>query len=98
MMEIFYQTRICYLKLVSYLGLESTLEIRYPIKVGIRQIGKRKEETYDIQADIQIISRKISYLICPDNPTFHKHNDVQVAKVYQYLKENLTNLTFWGRK
>ena len=43
-------------------------------------------------------SDKIAYLICPDNPTFHKHYDVRGTKVYQSLKENLTNLTFLGRK
>ena len=43
-------------------------------------------------------SEKNDYLICPDNPTFHRHNDVQVTKVYQLLKGDLTNITFWGRK
>ena len=41
---------------------------------------------------------KITYLICPDNPTFHKYINVQRTEVYQSLKENLTNITFWGRK
>ena len=43
-------------------------------------------------------SDKITYLVCPSNPNFHKHEDVQGTKVYQSLKENLTNLTFLGRK
>ena len=43
-------------------------------------------------------SDKITYLICPDRPTFHKDNCVQGTKVYQSLKENLSNLTFGGRK
>ena len=43
-------------------------------------------------------SDKIAYLICPDRPTFHKDNGVQGTKVYQSLKENLSNLTFGGRK
>ena len=29
---------------------------------------------------------KISHLICPDNPTFHKHDDVQGTNIYQSLK------------
>ena len=44
------------------------------------------------------ISEKIDYLICLDNPTFHKRNDVQGTKIYQSLKENLSNLTLWGSK
>ena len=43
-------------------------------------------------------SEKIAYLICLDGPTFHKHNDVQGTRVYQSLKESLTNLTFLGRE
>ena len=43
-------------------------------------------------------SDKISYLICPENPSFHEHNDVQGTKFFESLKENLTNLTFLGRK
>ena len=43
-------------------------------------------------------SDKIAYLVYPYNPNFHKHNDTQVTKVYQSQKENLTNLTFLGRK
>ena len=41
---------------------------------------------------------KIAYLICPYNPTFHKQNGVKGTKIYQSLKENLTNLTLLGRK
>ena len=41
---------------------------------------------------------KIAYLIYPDNPTFHEHNDVQGTKVYQSLKEILKNLTSGGKK
>ena len=43
-------------------------------------------------------SGKTAYLICPDNTTFHEHNDVQGTKVYQSLRENLTNITFLGSK
>ena len=43
-------------------------------------------------------SDKIACLICPNKLTFHKDNDVKVTKVYQPLKENLTNLTFLVRK
>ena len=43
-------------------------------------------------------SEKIAYLICPDNTTFYEHNDVQGTKIYQSLKENLTNITFLGSK
>ena len=39
-------------------------------------------------------SDKIAYLICPDKPIFQEDNDVQGTKVFQSLKENLTNLTF----
>ena len=46
----------------------------------------------------KVFSYKTTYLICPDKSTFHKHNDVQVTKVYQSLKEILTNITFWVRK
>ena len=42
--------------------------------------------------------QKQTYLICPNNPTFYRNNDVQVTQVYQSLKENLTNLTFLGKK
>ena len=52
-------------------------------------------------ADKQIFeafSDKIAYLIFPYNPMFHKHNYVQGTKVYQSLKENLTNINFLGRK
>ena len=41
---------------------------------------------------------KIYYLIYPDNPTFREHNYVQETKVFQSLKENLTNIAFWRRK
>ena len=40
-----YQTKISYIKLVSYLGFNPKLAMLYPIKVGICQIGKWKEKT-----------------------------------------------------
>ena len=46
----------------------------------------------------KVFPDKISYLICPEHPTFHHQDDVQGTKVYQSLKENLTNLAFLGRK
>ena len=98
-MEIFYQTRISYLKLVGYFGLKPKLAMRYPIKAGIWRIGKCKEATFVISKQIfKAFSEKNSYLVCPDNPTFQEHNDVQGTKVYHSHKENLTNITFWGRK
>ena len=99
MMGIFYQTRISYLKLVSYLGLKPKLEIRYPIKAVIWRIGKWKEENlwYPGRSS-KPFQKKIAYLICPDNPTFQKYNDVKGNCFYQPIKENLTNLIFLGRK
>ena len=47
---------------------------------------------------LKLFSEKIAYLICLDNPTFHKHNDIQGTKVYHSLKEILTNITFLVRK
>ena len=41
MMEIFYQTRRSYLKLVSYLVLKPKLAMRYPIMVGILIFEKK---------------------------------------------------------
>ena len=46
----------------------------------------------------KFFSEKNAYLICPDTPTFHEHNDVQKTKVYQSLKEISTYTTFLGRK
>ena len=43
-------------------------------------------------------SDKISYLICPEHPIFQQLHDKQGMNVYQSLKENLTNITFMGRK
>ena len=40
----------------------------------------------------------ISYLICPEHPTFHQRGDAQGINVYQSLKENSSDLTFWGSK
>ena len=44
MVEMFYQPKIVCLKLVSYLGLNPKLTMRYSIKVGIWRIVKWKEE------------------------------------------------------
>ena len=41
MMEIFYQTRRSYFKLVSYLVLKPKLTMRYPIMVGILIFEKK---------------------------------------------------------
>ena len=97
-MKILYEIRISYLKLVGYLVLKPKIAMRYPINIGIWRMKKWKEENYEIQADLQSTSRKKYHLICPDSANFHGHNYVQGTKVYQSLIENLTNITFLGRK
>ena len=57
------------------------------IKIEGRQLMRSKHIC-------KAFSDKIAYLIYPDDPTFHKDGDVQVTKVYQSLKEDLTNITF----
>ena len=59
--------------------------------------GNVRKKSHESQADIQSIFRKIDYLICPNNKTFQKHNDVQETKVCQSLKEGLTNFTSFVR-
>ena len=61
-----------------------------------REIDRRK--LMRAKKIFKAFSEKIAYLICQDNTTFHEHNNVQGTKVYQSLKENLTNITFLGRK
>ena len=44
------------------------------------------------------LSEKNDSPIYLDNPNFHEHNYVQGTNIYQSLKENLTNITFLGKK
>ena len=44
------------------------------------------------------ISNKIYYLICLYHPNYHQQDDAKVMNLYQSMKENLSNLTVWGRK
>ena len=46
------------------------------IKIEGRQLMRTKQI-------FKAFSEIIAYLIFPDNPTFHEHNDVQGTKVYQ---------------
>ena len=66
------------------------------LEYGRKENGRK--ENYESQEDFQRIFRKNAYLICPDNTIFHAHNDGQGTKVYQSLKENLTNITLLGSK
>ena len=48
--------------------------------------GNGRNKNYESQSDLQSISEEIVYLICPYNPTFYEHNDVQGTKVYKSPK------------
>ena len=84
------------LEIGKLLGVEAKTCNEIPNKGW--NISESEMEGRKLVPDMQIFklfSDKIAYIICPDNPKFHKHNDVQGTKVYQPLKENLTNITFF---
>ena len=81
------------------LGVEAKTCNEIPNKGWNMEVNEMKGRKFMQTKQIfKEFSDKLSYLICPDDPTFNKHMDVQGTKVYQSLKENLTNLTFLGRK
>ena len=59
--------------------------------VGMEMEGRKLMQSKQI---FKAFSDKIYYLIYPQNPNLHGNNDVQETKVFQSLKENLTNPTF----
>ena len=47
---------------------------------GIETEGRKNVQSKKI---FKAFSDKIAHLICPENPTFHQHDDVQGEKIYQ---------------
>ena len=97
-MEMFYKTRISYLKLVSFLGLKPKIAMRHQKTVLIWWIWRCKEE---ILCEPSIYSNhfKIKFI----TSSFHRTQlfmNIMMYKEEKFhsLKENLTNITFWGRK
>ena len=88
------------LEIGKLLGFEAQTCNEIPNKVC--NIADSKMEGRQLMRAKQIfkaLSDKIAYLICPDNPTFHEHNNVKGTKVNKSLKENLTNPSFliWNK-
>ena len=87
------------LKIGEFIEVEA--KTRYEIPNNGFKIADIEMETRKLMQANQIFkafSDKMSYIICPDNPTFHEQNYVHRTKTFQSLNENLTNITFWGRK
>ena len=45
----------------------------------------------------RVVSDKIAFLICPENPTFHVQDiNIQYTKVFNTVKNNIKNLDLFG--
>ena len=87
------------LKIGKLLGVES--KTCNEISNNVWNVADSQMEGRQLMRDKHIFKAftdKIAYLIFPDKPTFNKDDDLQGTKVYQSLKENLTNITFLGGK
>ena len=86
-MKMFYLKEDKLLEIGKLLGVEAKTCNSIPNKCwNTEDSGMEGRKIMLSKQIFKSFSDHIVYLICPDNPNFHEHNDVQGRRVYQSLK------------
>ena len=65
---------------------------------NMADLGTEQRKLIQANHTFKQTSNKIAYLNYPEHPTFHKWDDAKGMNIYQSMKQNLSNITFMGRK